>query len=98
MGNKTREWQHARRILKIAFEAAGITRCELMLDENCWHTSCLSWAHSKKRGDIVGNEIYEVVLACAYCHTMIEGMPKDNMTQLVRDTIAKRARQPLLPV
>lgn len=98
MGNKTQEWAHAKRILKIAFEAAGITCCELQLNRQCWHNDGLSWAHSKKRGDIVGDEIYEVVLGCAYCHTVIEGMPKEKMTKLVRGVIKKRARQPLLPV
>jgi hypothetical protein len=97
VGNKTREWQQAKRVLKPAFEDAGITECELRLDANCWRNNGLSWAHSKKRGDIRGGELYEVVVGCAYCHTMIEGMPKDKMTKLVREVIAKRTRQPVLP-
>ncbi len=97
MGNKTREWQQARRLLKVAFEKAGITTCELKLDKNCWRDNGLSFAHSKKRGDIEDSELYEVVLGCAYCHTLIEGMRKDDMTKLVRDTIAKRVRQLVLP-
>jgi hypothetical protein len=96
MANKTREWQDAKRVLKPAFEKAGITFCELRLDKSCWGSVGLSWAHSKKRADIEDDELYEVVVACAYCHTIIEGMPKEKMTKLVRGIIAKRICQPVL--
>ena len=95
--NKTEAWQQARRILKVAFEDAGITTCEVKLDGNCWNNNGLSFAHSKKRADIQGAELYEAVLACAYCHTVIEGMRKEKMTKLVRKIIAERIRQPVLP-
>jgi hypothetical protein len=96
VANKVQEWLAARRVLKSAFQEAGITICEVKLDDNCWNNNGLSFAHSKKRHDIEGDELYEVVLACAYCHTMIEGMKKADMTKFVRNIIANRTCQPVL--
>jgi hypothetical protein len=93
---RVQQWDNARKKLKIAFRQVGITTCEVRLDGNCWRDNGLSFAHSKKRNDIQGDELYEVVLACAYCHTMMEGMDKEAMTKLVRSIIAKRICQPRL--
>ncbi len=89
-GRKTQEWETARRKLKIAFEAAGITSCEVRC-KGCWRDNALSFAHSKKRANIKGDEIYEVVLACAsICHQILEEMPEARMTEVVRSIISHR--------
>lgn len=92
---KTQEWVAARRELKVAFEAAGITRCEFGYS-GCWRDNGLSFAHVDKRGHLRPGEIYAVALACAVCHDILEKMPRLVMRVAVEDVIRKRICQPKL--
>ena len=93
-GKKVRQWEDARAKLKALFLEKGVTCCELTelvgRRAECWRNNSLSFAHSKKRRNIIGDEIYEVVLACNICHSTIESKPESEMTQIVRDVIQKR--------
>jgi hypothetical protein len=88
-GKKTAEWNRERAKLKEGFQRAGITFCELGL-QGCWKGNGLSFAHSKKRRNIQGNELSEVILACINCHGIIERKPEKKMTAIVRKTIRLR--------
>lgn len=92
-GKKTLEWERVRRELKARFLAAGITTCELRLP-GCWRDNALGFAHSKKRREIVGDEIYEVILACNNCHDQVEIKPHEEMRNIILATIQKRRKQP----
>lgn len=86
----TQQWDNERRKLKKYFEETlGITVCELRLP-GCSYNNYLSFAHSKKRREIHGEEIREVVLACINCHTVIERMSHDEMYEIVRLIIENR--------
>jgi hypothetical protein len=94
VGKKTREWERVRRGLKKRFMAAGITTCEVKLPQ-CWRSEALSFAHGKKRRELTGRELSElVVLSCAPCHTSIEGLSHDEMFSIVWNIIANRKQQP----
>ena len=92
-GRKTREWEKVRAQLKIRFERIGITACEIRLKQ-CWGDYALSFAHTKKRADMLPGDIEKAVLACAPCHTAVEGMKKDAMQSLLEGIIAARQVQP----
>jgi hypothetical protein len=93
-GRKTLAWEAARALLKIRFRRAGIESCEATFPHDCWQTSGLSFAHSKRRNDIVGDEIYEVALLCPDAHRIADDRPKAETTELIRSIIAKRGKQP----
>lgn len=85
-GKKTRAWEATRRNLKVRFEAAGITRCEL-----CGGTFALSWGHRYKRRFITTQEELETVaLLDQACHTRIEAMSHAEMKRIVDEIIAAR--------
>lgn len=86
-GEKTDTWEKERNELKARFERAGITHCELRY-EGCWHNNALSFAHSKKRRKIEGDELSETCLCCVPCHMILEN--KKDMTEIVRSVIARR--------
>lgn len=66
-----REWKRAWAWLKPRLEAAGRTRCEFdHLPHVC--SGILTPAHSKKRREIEGNEIYEVAIACTNAHQILD--------------------------
>jgi hypothetical protein len=67
--SKVDEWNSIRKTLKVQFEEAGITRCELRLPD-CTPTNYLGFAHTTKRRDI--KDLKRVVLACANCHNKVE--------------------------
>lgn len=92
VGKKTREWEKVRRQLKKRFMDAGITLCEVGYTQ-CWFNDALSFAHSRKRGDPL-YDAYEAVLACAPCHTSLEGLTHERMLEEVKAIIANRERQP----
>jgi hypothetical protein len=92
-GRKTREWEKIRRELKIRFERVGIISCEIRLKQ-CWGGYALSFAHTKKRADMLPGDIEIAVLACAPCHTAVEGMKKDAMQSLLESIILERSVQP----
>jgi len=84
-GKKVKAWDACRARLKKRFEAAGITTCEV-----CGTDSFLSFAHSKKRRHIQGDELSECALLCIPCHQIAEVLPHAEMAALIRNIIATR--------
>jgi len=95
VGKKTRSWESARRKLKIAFEAAGITRCELNYDE-CWRFYTLGFAHHRKRRNLKPSELTICILACNSCHDKLESQPEAEMERIVLETIDNRETSVIL--
>lgn len=105
-GAKTNEWEAAKKVLKPAFEEAGITACEvgkylmqnpdyeaIMLQNR--HRYFLTWAHGDKRNNLVGDELLTlVVLSCVDCHNYIEKLPREEMRAIVESIISHRQVQP----
>lgn len=103
-GKKTKEWDRAKRKLKPAFQAVGITYCEVGLylsrhlehqDAVAFHNhqNFLTWAHGDKRDNLVGTELYTLVaLCCQQCHAYIEY--RHDMRQIIEAVIASRQVQP----
>lgn len=106
--SKDEEWARVRNELKTRFTEAGILSCELRY-ENCIHSYNFghkwSFAHSLKRDQIASSkynpelrekQIREVIYACQECHAVIEklGNKRNEMYNIVLDTISKRIRQP----
>ena len=93
-GKRTLEWERIRARLKLAFEAAGITRCEFCY-EGCSGGLFLSFAHGRKRRNLTTEELKKLVaLACANCHSLLELKPEKEMHKAVVEVIAKRICQP----
>jgi hypothetical protein len=89
VGKKTNQWITARAKLRHSFNDAGIFSCELRY-EDCTEFIFLGFAHSKKRVDIKGDEIYDVILACTGCHEKIERLPRKEMYERVMSVISSR--------
>lgn len=90
LGKKTSEWVEVKANLKETFLSAGITVCELGW-ESCTKTLFLGFAHSKPRRHIVGDEIYEVILACTSCHEKLDlRMSTEEGYHIVLDVIKNR--------
>jgi len=93
-GKKTKEWNKAKRILKPAFEKAGITSCELLVSPNCTDFA-LSWAHGDKRANLTYEELYKLVaVGCVACHGFIEKWPRLKMRAFIKRVIKNRPIQP----
>jgi hypothetical protein len=91
-GDKTDAWEEALAELKVRFQIAGVTECELRW-EGCWRNNALSFAHSKKRRKVSSpEELRECILACVPCHNRLEY--GQNMYDIVRRVIASRKVQP----
>jgi hypothetical protein len=60
----------------------------------CWWDNGLSFAHTKKRRNLIGNELEIVALACAPCHAKLEIMPEKRMTDVILTVIGNRVVQP----
>lgn len=90
-GKKMTEWDRIRiEELKPAFEAAGITTCELCYP-GCFRDNHLGFAHSLKRRNIqTPAQMKEVILACNPCHDVIEGMGEEEMNKVVLKVISNR--------
>lgn len=67
--SKVQEWNKVRKELKVQFEEAGITRCELRLLD-CTPNNYLGFAHTTKRRDV--KDLRKVVLSCSNCHSKVE--------------------------
>lgn len=105
-GDKTLEWEAAKRILKPAFAEVGIGYCEIgrylyqfpeyaERMERHRHNFFLTWAHGDKRNNLVGQELITLVaLSCVDCHNFIEAMPHEEMRKIVEGAIAARRVQP----
>lgn len=106
-GKKVNEWEAAKKELKIAFAEVGITHDELCMylmsnekyaekAKNFRPGYFLTWAHGDKRDNLVGNELYSlVVLAGIDSHNFVEKMPRLEMRAIVEEIIAKRKVQPV---
>lgn len=90
-GKKTLAWNAQRQALKTRFESVGITTCELKLGGICMDDFALSFAHEKKRGDLLPGELVRVALSCSACHEYIERqIHKDQMYDIVHSVIEGR--------
>lgn len=70
-GRRMKDWARVWAWLKPRLEAAGRTRCEFdHVPHVC--SNILTPAHSKKRREMEGNEIYEVALACTNVHKLLD--------------------------
>jgi len=90
LGKKGLAWEKCRRELKVRFQRAGITRCELGR-EGCWGDFHLGFAHAKKRRNLKPGELSVVALMCNFCHDSIEILPETEMEKIVLDIIARRS-------
>ena len=74
--NKVKQWDKARKKLKVIYENKGITTCEIRL-KGCWINNGLSFAHRHKRNwynlkpELLGS-FDETLLSCISCHQKIE--------------------------
>lgn len=106
--SKDHEWARIKREIKPFFVEHGLYYiCELQLPNVCVGSVLnLTYAHSKKRGDIAKKEpertreLKEVVRACPACHHKIEYLPKtetetgrEQMYRIVTDCIKRRNRR-----
>lgn len=89
--SKDEQWKWTRDELKKEFADAGITQCEIRLDD-CQKDNFLGFAHTVKRGYVT--DLKRVVLACYNCHTVVEYFSKErfgmSMEQYLEGIIAKR--------
>ncbi len=89
-GKRTKAWEAARRALKLKYAQMGITSCELRYP-GCKGDDWLSFAHGRKRRNLVGDELSTLtILCCTPCHDKIEFLLPDEMLRIVNDTIAAR--------
>jgi hypothetical protein len=73
VGRRTKDWRKAWRFLKVEFERRGRTSCEFeFIPHECWGP--LDPAHSKKRRNMKGNDIYACAIACRYIHNFLDLM------------------------
>ena len=83
---KVKDWNNARRKIKAYFQSINVTRCEI-----CGSDFGLSFAHSRKRRNISGDELFEVALLCIEpCHRQLELLPEAEMTLKIKEIIAFR--------
>jgi hypothetical protein len=89
-GRRTNDWIKIRRKLKVQYEAAGITQCELGY-EGCKRDTWLSFAHGRKRRHLQGDELETLtILCCTCCHDKIEYLKPEEMLAIVRNVIFQR--------
>jgi hypothetical protein len=68
---RTTDRRRAWRFLKAEFEKRGRTGCEFgFISHECWGP--LDPAHSKKRRNMKGNDIYACAIACRYIHNFLD--------------------------
>lgn len=89
LGKKGLAWEKVRRELKVKFQRAGITSCEIR-GYGCWGDNGLGFMHAKKRRNLGPGELSVVCLGCCICHDRAELLPEQEMTALVMQTIASR--------
>lgn len=93
IGKKTKAWDSVRRRLKIVFEAASITRCEV-----CGTDNGLGFAHSLPRRNIRTKEaMEEVALLCFIDHDRIDSSGHIKQYTKIREIIAAR-ETPVAPL
>jgi hypothetical protein len=89
MGKKGKEWADVRAELKKRFYKAGITKCEIKFD-GCLRDDFLGFAHLAKRRKLTHEDLYKVVLACDYCHDIVEKYPAEKMKKFLLNIITNR--------
>lgn len=94
VGKKTSEWDSLRAKLKVRFERAGITTCEVRLP-NCWRDNGLGFLHRLKRRNVTTpGELERVALGCNRCHDALEILPEMEMARRIDTIIDARETQP----
>ena len=74
--SKTKEWEIARKKLKVEYQERGIITCELRFN-GCWRNNALSFAHRHLRiwyynkPGLLGS-FDETILACIPCHKILD--------------------------
>lgn len=88
-GRRMNEWSKVWAFLKPRLEAAGRTACEFDWPEvahECWGP--IDPAHSKKRREMQGDDIYAVAISCREFHKYLdECCTHERMEQLVLEAI-----------
>lgn len=92
IGKKGRANAKANKVIDAELAKNDIRHCEAQLSP-CVGSIMLTRAHSKKRRNIVGDEITEAIYACIPCHNIIEAWPEPRMTAFVREKISAREKQ-----
>lgn len=96
VGRRTSEWDRAWKFLKPRLEAAGRIYCELSFVPHACSTT-LTPAHSRKRREMQGDDIYMVCLACTTGHQILdERMSHEDMHKAVMRAINENGG-PILP-
>ncbi len=95
IGNKTKQWNDDRQLLKVAFYKVGIINCEIKR-KVCWKNTALGFAHLKKRRKLTKEDLLKVVLGCNPCHSEIEVLPVEEMEKILQEIIDNRKVQPKL--
>lgn len=86
------DWNKIRARIKLKFEKAGITTCELRLP-GCTYGNFLTFAHSKKvRHWETLEDAEDVILACQKCHGFIEALGQRNLFTMkeIHDRVKQR--------
>lgn len=96
-GKKTLTWERERAKLKVKFLGWGITTCELKYD-GCLRNWALGFAHAKRRRNLKPHELSIVVLACSYCHEILDARREHETEAIVNRIIANRVVKPKLTV
>ena len=87
-GKRTKAWTKARAELVEEFGTRGITRCEIRFNGICWLNNALSFAHTRKRRNVV--DLKRVVLACVPCHQIVEAWAEEKMEAYLEEIIKNR--------
>lgn len=96
IGPRTKAWRDVWQWLRPRMEVAGRKKCEFgFVPHEC--DGSRTPAHSKKRREMCGNDIYMVAWACLTVHTILdEQMSHEAMERAVLKAI-KLAGGPILP-
>lgn len=90
LGKRGKQWEATRAKLKVRFERAGITDCEL-----CGSNFALGFAHRAPRRNITTqDELKTVALLCASCHDATDNRGHRVMHDTVTRIIESREVQP----
>ena len=89
-GKRGLAWDRTRAKLKVRFERAGLTRCEV-----CGTDNALGFADSKPRRMITTQaEMEEVALLCNADHHEADSHGHENQENVIKFIISKRETQP----
>lgn len=89
-GKRGLAWDRTRAKLKVRFERAGLTRCEV-----CGTDNALGFSHSKPRRMIATQaDLEEVALLCNADHHEADSHGHERQEQIIKYIISKREIQP----